>query len=247
MSDLDARQRAIARVCLGEEPPTDALALLGGDPRRWQVYRDLVRTRLWRALLEALPRTYAAAGPDRFGGWFTRFLDEAPPRTRYVREVAPAFGAWVRAAEGDALSRPAPWLPDALTLDLAEHRVALSDARLDPSRVAPFSMDLPAALDPAHCRARLWWAMDGASAIHRPRALLVHRHPATGRAETLELDALDAEVVDAMDDEATPVTAAVLSVLNRHGLAADAAFSGRLAGLLADLMERGVLLGSRRP
>lgn len=247
MSDLDGRQRAIARVCLGEAPPADALALLGGDPRRWQVYRDLVCTRLWRALLEALPRTYVAAGGERFGGWFTRFLDEAPPRTRFVREVAPAFGAWVRAAEGEALSRPAPWLPEALALDLAEHHVALSDARLDPSEMAAFSMDLPAALDPAHRRVRGRWAVEGEAVVERPRTLLLHRHPTLGSVETLELSALGADLLDAMDDGATPVTAAIGGVLSRSGLSADGAFAEAFAGLLSDLMEREVLLGSFAP
>lgn len=245
MSDLDARQRAIARACLGEAPPADALALLGGDPRRWQIYRDLVRTRLWRVLLEALPRTYAAAGDERFGGWFTRFLGEAPPRTPFVREIAPAFGTWVRAAEGEELTRPAPWLPEALARDLAEHEVALSDARLDPSKLADFLMELPAALDPTHRRLRVRWEVEGPEAVERPRTLLIHRHPASGRAETLELDELDAEIMDAMDT-ATPVTDAVLAVLKRRGEEADGALSMRLADLLADLMDRGILRGSLR-
>lgn len=246
MSDLDARQRAIARVCLDETPPADALSLLGGDPRRWQVYRDLVRTRLWRALLEALPRTCAAAGSERFGGWFTRFLGEAPPRTPFVREVAPAFGAWVRAAEGDGLATPAPWLHEALALDLAAHHVALSDARLDPAELADFSMDLPAALDPTHRRVPVRWALEGAGAVERPRTLLIHRDPSSGRAETLELDALSAEIVDAIDDRATAVTDAVRSVARRRDLVVDGAFGARLADLLADLTERGILQGSRR-
>lgn len=244
MSDLGARQRAIARVCLAAAAPDDALALLGGDPGRWRVYRDLVRNRIWAALVEALPRTLAAAGAERFGGWFTRFLDEAPPRTRYVREVAPAFGVWVRAAEGDGLARPSPWLPDALALDLAEHHVALSGARLDLSRVTDFSMDRPAALDPTHRRVRLRWTTDAGAMVERPRALLLHRHPTHGSVETLELSPLGADLLDAMDDGATPVTAAIGAVLSRSALPADGGFAEAFAGLLADLMERGVLHGS---
>lgn len=96
MSDLDGRQRALARVCLAAALPDVALALLEGDTARWRVYRDLVRNRLWAALVEALPRTLAAAGAERFGGWFTRFLDEAPPRTRYLREL------WRRPSRGSS-------------------------------------------------------------------------------------------------------------------------------------------------
>lgn len=132
MSELTEQQRALARVCLGAQLDEASLSALGGDPRRWQVYRDLVRGRLWAAVIEGLPRTLSAAGVERFGGWFTGFLEGAAPRTRYVREVTPAFARWVRATEGDALSSPSPWLPEALSLDLAEHHVGLSDARLDP-------------------------------------------------------------------------------------------------------------------
>ena len=164
-----------------------------------------------------------------------------------VREVAPAFGAWVRAAEGDGLARPSPWLPDALALDLAEHRVALSDARLDPCRVVAFAMDRPAALNPTHRRVRLRWAIEGGAVVERPRTLLLHRHPTLGSVETLELSPLGAELLDAMDDGATPVTAAIGGVLSRSGLPADGAFAEAFAGVLADLMERGVLLGSFAP
>jgi hypothetical protein len=131
-------------------------------------------------------------------------------------------------AEGEALSRPAPWLPEALALDLAEHHVALSDARLDPSELAAFSMDLPAALDPAHRRVRVRWAVEGEAVVERPRTLLLHRHPTLGSVETLELSALGADLLDAMDDGATPVTAAIGGVLSRRGLSADGAFIGSL-------------------
>lgn len=244
MSDLDAQQRALARVCLDGTLPDESLAALGGDPRRWQVYRDLVRSRLWRALGEALPRTLATAGAARFGGWFTRFLEEAPPRTRYLREVAPAFGEWVRAAEGQALAEPSAWLPDALAIDLTEHHVALSDERLDPSRVTAFAMDLPAALDPTHRRLQVRWFVEGEAVIERPRVLLLHRDPTSGRVETLQLSPLGAELMDAMDDEVTPVTASVHAVLMRNSLPADGTFAEGFAGLLADLMDRQVLLGS---
>ena len=53
-------------------------------------------------------------------------------------------------------------------------------------------------------------------------------------------------MLDALDDGVTPATGAVRSVLSRHDLAAGAVFIESLAGLLAELMERGVLRGSLR-
>lgn len=246
MSELTEQQRALARVCLGARLDEASLSTLGGDPRRWQVYRDLVRGRLWAAVIEGLPRTLSAAGVERFGGWFTGFLEGAPPRTRYVREVTPAFARWVRESEGDALTSPSPWLAEALSLDLAEHHVGLSDARLDPSLLADFSMDLPAALDPTHRRLRLRWEPVDGAVIERPRALLLHRHATRHTVETLELTPMAADVLDALDDGVTPAAGAVRSVLSRHDLSAGAVFIESLAGLLAELMERGVLRGSLR-
>lgn len=246
MSDLHAKQRALARVCLGAALDEPSLSALGGDAGRWQVYRDLVRGRLWAAVTEALPRTLAAAGSERFGAWFTRYLEGDPPRTRYVREVAPAFARWIRETEGEALASPSPWLPEGLSLDLAEHHVGLSDARLDPSRVTAFSMDLPAALDPTHRRLRLHWEPMGDALVERPRALLLHRDAALHTVETLALTPMTADVLDALDDGVTPAVEAVRSVLSRHDVVAGAAFIESLAGLLAELMERRVLAGSLR-
>ncbi len=243
MSGLDAHQRAIARLTLGAELDEASLASLGGDRVRWLVYRDLVRNRLWSLLLEALPRTFAAAGSARFGGWFTRYLDEEAPRTHFVRDVAPAFGRWVRAAEAEALASPSPWLPEALSLDLAEHHVGLSAARVDASRLTDFAMDLPAALDPTHQRLRLSWTPEGAPDA---RALLLFRHPERHSVETLALTPMAADVLDAMDDGATPAAEAVRAVLARYDVVAGSAFVESFAGLLAELMERGVLRGSLR-
>lgn len=247
MSGLDAWQRAVVRVCLEGTIPDAALAALGGDPRRWQVYRDLVRNRLWSALLEALPGTFAVAGTERFGGWFTRFLEVAPPEGRFLREVAPGFAAWVRSTEGEALTVPSPWLPDALSLDLAKHHVALSAARLDPARLVPFEMDLPAAFDPVHRRVRTHWTLEGSEAIERPRALLLYRDAARHSVETLVLSPIAADLVDAMDDGTTSPAAAVRAVLSRDDLAAGTEFVESFAGLLGDLIDRGILQGSLSP
>lgn len=217
MNGLDPYQRSIARVCLEATVPGDALAALGGDPRRWQIYRDLVRNRLWSALLEALPDTFAAAGSGRFGAWFTRFLEVAPPEGRFLREVAPAFAAWVRSTEGEALASTLPWLLDALALDVAKHHVALSDARLDPARLMPFRMDLPAAFDPVHRRVRTHWILEGSEAIEGPRTLLLYRDVNRHSVEVLVLTPVAADVLDAMDNGVTSPAAAARAVLSRDG------------------------------
>jgi hypothetical protein len=243
VSDLVTSQRRIAALCLAAEVDEAALASLGGDPRRWRVYRDLVRNRLWALCLEGLPRAFAAAGVERFGGWFTRFLEADPPRTHFARDVAPALGAWALRDEGDALE---PWLAEALAHDLAEHHVGLTNARPDASRVTDFAMHLPAALDPAHRRLRLRWERVDDAWVERPRALLLHRHATQHTVETLALTPMAADVLDAMDDGVTPAAEAVRAVLSRHDVVAGAVFVESFAGLLAELMERGVLAGSLR-
>lgn len=246
MSELDAAQRALAAVCFGTRVDEAALAALGGDPRRWRVYRDLVRNRLWALVLEGLPRTLAAAGAERFGGWFADMLERDPPRTRFARDVAPALAEHIRARAGDALAAAEPWVCEALAHDVAEHHVGLTADRLDPSRVTDFAMDLPAALDPGHRRLRLRWELVDGEWTERPRALLLYRHPTLHTVEALALNPLAADLLDALDEGTTPATDAVRAVLARHDVAAGAAFIEGLAGLLAELMERGLLAGSLR-
>lgn len=243
--DFDALARALRRVCLAPHPDPADLARLG--PGRWSLYRDLVRGRIAGALAEALPRTRDAVGAARFEGWISRWLDASPPSTRYVRALMPQFVAWL-----DGVGEPA--LPacfdDLLRYEVALHAVGLApDPAPDAVRAAPFEMHRPARFHPALRRLDLRWPVHARrcerepDAAPDPCAVLVYRDPQSLRAETLALSPVAARVLDAMR-AGGEVTAAVQRALAAEDLHASAAFVESFADLLADLMERGVLLGA---
>lgn len=243
--DFDALARALRRVCFAPEPDPADLARLGEG--RWSLYRNLVRSRIVGALAEALPRTVDAAGAERFNRWVARWLDESPPRTRYVRELMPQFVGWLdRLGEGDL---PACF-DDLLRYEVALHAVGLAaDPSPDSLRAAPFEMHRPARFHPVLRRLDLQWPVHArrceadADAGESPSAVLVYRDARRFHAETLALSPVAARVLDAMR-EGGAVTDAVQRALAAEELHASAAFVESFADLLADLMERGVLLGA---
>jgi hypothetical protein len=108
----------------------------------------------------------------------------------------------------------------------------------------PFRMDLPAAFDPVHRRVRTHWILEGSEAIEGPRTLLLYRDVNRHSVEVLVLTPVAADVLDAMDNGVTSPAAAARAVLSRDGLAPGTAFIDSFAGLLADLIDRGILKGS---
>ncbi|MFO0627031.1 MAG: putative DNA-binding domain-containing protein [Polyangiales bacterium] len=243
--DFDALARALRRVCLAPTVDPADLARLG--PGRWSLYRDLVRGRIVGALAEALPRTRDAAGAARFDGWISHWLDDAPPTTRYVRALMPQFVAW---REGrDARDLP-PCFDDLLRYEVALHAVGLApDPAPEALRATPFEMHRPARFHPVLRRLDLRWPVHARFCEREPAtdpspcALLIYRDAQRFQAETLALSPVAARVIDAMRGGGD-VTTAVQQTLAAEDLHAGAAFVESFADLLADLMERGVLLGA---
>ncbi len=243
--DFDALARSLRRVCLAPDAAPADLARLGPGP--WPLYRTLVRSRIVGALAEALPRTLDAVGAERFNGWIARWLDESPPSTRYVRELMPQFVAWRdRLPEADL----PPFFDDLLRYEVALHAVGLApDPAPDALRAAPFEMSRPARFHPVLRRLDLRWPVHARrcerepDAAPAPCAVLVYRDPQRFHAETLALSPVAARVLDAMR-EGGEVTVAVQRALAAEEFHASAAFVESFADLLADLMERGVLLGA---
>lgn len=243
--DFHALARSLRRVCFAPDADPADLARLGPGP--WTLYRALVRSRIVGALAEALPRTRDAVGGERFDGWIARWLDASPPSTRYVRELMPQFVAWRdRLPEVDL----PPCFDDLLRYEVALHAVSLApDPSPDALRDAPFDMHRPARFHPVLRRLDLRWPVHARRCEHEaapspaPCAVMVYRDAQRLHAETLALSPVAARVLDAMR-EGGEVTTAVQRALAAEELHASAAFVESFADLLADLMERGVLLGA---
>lgn len=228
--------------------PTDAEYLKAQGPERLLTYRRLVRGNLREAIEVTMPRVVARLGPV-FDEYFDRFLAERGPRTHYLRDVTPEFlefcvPLWaldrrvapylIELADHEALevtiasmqSRPKNHCPDALSLDAGvlfidacqivhyEHAIhELSED--DTDRTVP--------------RRESTWLFVYRDPDHRVRYLKLTPLAATLLHRLLRLrETLRQAVVIACEEHHTALTEDVLS---------------GTASLLADLSERGALLG----
>lgn len=237
-------QRGFTRACT-ERSPDDALfASLGSRPERWRRYRAMVRGRFAEILGDALPRTRRALGDPLFDEVLAGFLEGGMPRTRYVREVSLEFVEYL-VGEGSAVFARAPfWLEDIARYEAARMECLIApDAPDEPVR--DFEMERPPLMAP-WCRL----LVTGHSVqLDPPRvvrsALLVYREGPTGGAQVLTLNPVAESLVRRFIAGDRSVSEAVSAVLAERKEHATQAFAEALAELLGDLMDRGILLGSR--
>jgi hypothetical protein len=228
----------------------DARALSRAFPRLL-VYRQLVRGNLQGALRATIPRTVARLGA-RFTVDFDAFLLERPPVSHVLRDVTPSFLEF-------ALPR---WAADgqvpAYLSDLARHEALQVEVA---SQLALPKDHVPAELSLEHgveliAAARL---VQYAWAVHRlpesedsrehpeacPIDLLVYRSP-EHEVRYLELGPFAAALLAGLFARQN-LRSALQSAADRTGSALDDALLTRAARLLADLAERGALLGKSGP
>jgi hypothetical protein len=270
MTDADAAlQRAIADACLGER----ASELLAGDlrafleshgvaaedveallaaPARLQVYRSLVRNGLGSVVVRMLPRTRArldAACPGRFAADLAAFAQDPGPRTHYLRDVPAELFAWVTPRWKRDPHVPA-YLVDLAAFELAQFAIAASERSRSPSQPAELALDRPLAFTSSMRLLRSSWAVHellaDEAATEPPAArdvTLLGYRDAANEVRWLELTPLAGNVLNALS-AGEALGPAVEHACASHGIA-PAAVLADIAKLLADLGERGVLLGAR--
>ena len=228
----------------------------GAPPERWNVYRRMVRGRLSASLEHGFQRLSGVLGEERFSALFDRFLAEAPPRSHYLRDVPGEFLRFFDKNRNELIR--AFELP-AFAIDLARYEWAELDTEysfeeIGTGEVGPLDMARIPVLTPAH---RL---IDIAYPVHRidagatdvrldpePFSLCVYRDPKTHEIAVLELTPVTAAMLAFMEHRSLPLTEIVRNAAEGVGVTVDVAFVEALSTLLADLIERGVLLGSLVP
>jgi len=264
-----ALQRAIADACLGERAgeratadlrafleshgvaSADVEAMLAA-PARLNVYRSLVRNGVGTVVLRMLPRTCArldAACPGRLSADLAAFAQDPGPRTHYLRDVPAEFFAWVT-PRWKVDARVPAYLVDLAAFELAKFAIAASASSRAPEQAAEIAIDRPLAFADSMRLLRSAWAVhelagdegDTQAPATREVTLLGYRDAAHA-VRWLELTPLAGDVVSALAG-GDPLGASIARACAARGVA-PADVLPDVARLLADLGERGVLLGAR--
>jgi hypothetical protein len=234
-------QRAIRDLLLAPSPDEAVLQRLGGNPRRWLVYRRMVRARFAEVLEDGLWRFREAVGADAFSRLVERFLDGSPPSSPYLRDVPGEFLQFLRTTEALA-----PSALDVARLECAELELAHAPDLAGNDDMQPLDMHLHAVfsplarlLEPSHDVAA------GANAEPRPRPICVYRDAKTHEVQSFELTPLATRILRGIAQREAPLVDVAKRAAGEAGITVDSAFVETLSTMLADWVERGIVLGSR--
>ncbi|MBK9753356.1 MAG: putative DNA-binding domain-containing protein [Nannocystis sp.] len=208
------------------------------------VYRAMVHSRLRGVISEYLPRTVAILGKPRLHRELSAFMAEQAPRSVYFRCVPGEFLAWAapRWRLDDALP---DHLVDLASHELLDQEVHDSVAGGEAASGLPLALDRPVQLD-GSVRLRRY-----AFAVHRnddpptrePTALLAYRDRDSLRMRLLELTPRAAALCSHLFAGACLQTALTDTCTDCGEVMSDE-FLAAMASFLADLGDRGVLLGA---
>ncbi len=248
LEEIAEFQRAMVRVCFDRAPALHDMERVEGA----RLYREMVRTRLRELISAALPWTERTLGRAQTTAFFHAFLAEAPPSSRYFREVVPAFVAFVR-PQLEVASAP-EHAHDVLLLEGTRFELGFRHANIDET-VIEIALDKVPVPHPTLRVLTLDFAVhqmnadEQADPTHVPPKgtyfVSVHRRP-DHLVETRSLDGTGARLVRAWQRSDRSVIECVRDVLAEERREPDHVFVERMSGLLAALVESGALLGARR-
>ena len=272
MSDASATERLqamMAKACFGKDAGAafdadlagflashgiaqeDADALLA-SPRRLGLYRRLVRhnvTGVIETMLEHTRARHEKVLPGELDRAVSAFLDEVGPRTPHMRDVPAEFLAYA-APRWRADARLPRWITDYAELELLDFTIAVAPRPLPPPPLAEVAIDRPLVFGESKRLIHLGWAVNqvprddlDAEPAERPVSILVYRDP-EHRTRFLELTPLAAAILERLF-AGDALGAAMVAACEAKAHPLDDSVLAGAARLLADLGERGVLLGAR--
>jgi len=228
----------------------DAAELVNGGLARLAVYRKLVRETLVDALRLTIPRSMARLG-SVFDEYFDRFLAERAPRSHYLRDLTPELLEWCLPRW-----REDPRIPEYI-VDLVRHEALHIEIGAKPAEnpeIEPAALELEQsvrfvdAVKLVRYGFRVHELMDDVDDRTEPErretSLLVYRSP-EHEVRYLELSKLAAKILERLID-GQALGHAIERACALEGVALDASVTESTARLLADLAERGALLGATR-
>lgn len=220
----------------------DAEALVDAAKSRLGVYRTLVQASMASTLQNFMPRTWAALGA-RAHEDLACWMDAEGPRSKFLRDIPAQFAAWARARWSHDADLP-PYLVDLAAHELSEATLEAAVACTPPAVAPEPSLDAPLVFTDASMLRRYEYTVHQASVVPGPTHLLIYRDE-EHEVRQLELTPFAHAVLSALIDEGQSVRAAVERAAAHLGTEVDDELLSRIAALLVDLSERGLLLGRR--
>lgn len=211
------------------------------------VYRAMVHSRLRGVIAEYMPRTLAVLGKARLRAEVAAFVAERAPHSVYFRRVPHEFLAWAAPRWRLDDSLPA-YLVDLATHELLDPEVSDTVAGGEPTSDLPLALDQPVALDGSVRLVRYAFAVHRAEdpPLAEPTALLAYRDRKNNRVRLLELTPRAAALCMRLQNN-EPLQAALTGACQDIAETLTDEYLAAMASFLADLGERGVLLGAARP
>ena len=229
----------------------DAEAILA-SPRRLGLYRQLVRHNVVHVIGVMLERTRARLDvhvPGAFDAAVDAFLAAQGPRTPHLRDVPSEFLAWAAPRWRAEASIPAQ-LPDYAEYELIDFTIGVAPRPAPPPPLADVTADRALVFADPHVIVHLGWAVhligsEDLAAVpeERPVSLLVYRD-GEHKTRFLDLTPLASAILERLF-AGRPLASAMTEACVAAGEPLDDAVLTGAAQLLADLGERGVLLGAR--
>lgn len=231
----------------------EARAALLEAPQRLTIYRRLVRNSLEGVTYRLLSRTRArmndACGGE-FDASFAAFLEHMAPRTHFLKDVPAEFLAWVEPRWRERARVP-PYLLDLARYELWHFEIGAMPRVGEPSDLTDVALDRPLAFSSVARLLPVDHAVhllptdddDRSTPGESASSLLLYRdeHHAV---RVLEVGKLAFAALTRMF-EGAPLGEAVRGASESTGIALTDELLAQFAVLLADLGDRGVLLGAR--
>jgi hypothetical protein len=223
----------------------------GIEPRRLQVYADLVLGNLSGLLGSTFPVIRAVLGEDRWQALMRDFLREHESRTPLFTELAAELLRYLD-ARADSKHDDPPWLRELSHYERVELELQLSEARVSDVSCNPggdLRQGIPL-LSPLAWPLAYDWpvhriAPDALPVAPQPTFLLLHRD-AEGIVHFHELDALAFHLLHGLGDGAAASGDARLRALAADVGATDVdAFVDAGVALLEGYRRGGIILGAR--
>lgn len=244
---LSELQAQIVDLCFEREADPRSLGSLP-DAKVWHIYREMVRRRLRGEIHFAFKRTRQALGDAKLDPLIEHHLASDPPRTRFFREVVLEFATAALPRLRELEGAPA-WAADLMRFEAARWEVSDLEGPRGPAP-AEFAFDRVPVLSPALRLLQVEYAVqrkasaDGSYAVEA-QGLCLHRATDAAPVRVWTLNPVTYDLMLCFERREQTVSDAIKEVADARAFQVDDKFLEGLCSVLADFMERGILLGSQ--